>query len=680
MRLGTILKLAAGVLVIIIVAAVIVLLNIDFDRFKGEISALVEQQTGRKLTISGKLSFSLLPAPALSVSKVALANAAWGSRPDMAHFDRLEAEVELLPLLFGGNLRISRLVLRDVDLLLETDKQGHGNWQFAGQAAAPKPAGEFAILPDFDQVLLQNLMLTYRDGVANQTRTIVLKQLEASGGDGRPLLVHASAAYDRVPIRVKAELGQLSDLLRPNRPYPVQAELSALGAGVKLQGSIAEPLRGRGLNFGVAATAPNGATLAALAGIELPARPAHFAATVSGDVDKVLSLRKLDAGFGASAVTGDADLTLSGARPKLAAKLHAALIDLTEFAAKGAKAATPGRRDATDGRLFSNQPLPLEGLGLLDADITLDAAQVRSEAGPLQQIALHLMLNDRELEVRSLSGQFSGGRFAGKVTLSARQAPASVKVTINGQQIDVGPLLKQAAGKDVLEAKADFDADVSGSGNSVRALMAGLNGRTDLTMGKGRINNGYVDLIAADVLKQVAPWSQKEGGVSMNCLVSRFDIAKGLATSRGMLLDTVNETIQGEGTIDLGSERLALTLKPRPKEASLISLATPINVGGTLAHPTFAPDSMAVAKGVAGAVIGTAINPLGVLIPFVSGGSSDKNPCLAALQGEKAPTGSSAPAAAGQAQKPPPAKEGGIGGFLRSIGKEIDKQLGTGGK
>ena len=118
---------------------------------------------------------------------------------------------------------------------------------------------------------------------------------------------------------------------------------------------------------------------------------------------------------------------------------------------------------------------------------------------------------------------------------------------------------------------------------------------------------------------------------AVNCFVTRFDVAKGVATSQGILFDTDRMTVKGEGTINLGSERLALLFTPRPKETSLLNLALPWHVEGTLKKPSVAVDQGAAAGRAAGALL-SVINPLVLLVPLVTSGDAEQNPCLAALQ------------------------------------------------
>ncbi|HUN50551.1 MAG TPA: AsmA-like C-terminal region-containing protein, partial [Candidatus Sulfotelmatobacter sp.] len=425
---------------------------------------------------------------------------------------------------------------------------------------------------------------------------------------------------------------------------------------VKLAGNAADPVRGHGLNFTVSVDGQDLGTLGALVGAPLPAKPYHLAATISGDADKTITLKGLQASLGASSINGDASLTLAGARPKLSGHFTAPMLDLTEFPQAKAPPPSPARSADAD-RMFSSAPLPLDGLRAADADIALNAATIKTSSMTLQNLALHLSLVDQVLQVKPISVTLSGGTLDAAVDLSARQAPATLSLQADGKQIDVGKLVQQASGNDLLDAKGDLDLAVHGSGDSLHAIMASLDGRYSLVIGKGTIKSRYADLIGADVFREAFAWAKGKHDTALNCVVSRFDIKNGLATATGLLMDTSEVSMQGEGTVNLGSERLDLTLKPRPKETSLLSLATPIDVTGTLKHPSVLPDKAALAKEVAVGVA-TTINPLVAVGSFVlnNTGGSDKNPCVAALE-----------AKGGSAAAAPKQDRGVVGGTVNSI-------------
>ena len=52
--------------------------------------------------------------------------------------------------------------------------------------------------------------------------------------------------------------------------------------------------------------------------------------------------------------------------------------------------------------------------------------------------------------------------------------------------------------------------------------------------------------------------------------------------------------INGSGQVSLKNETLDIVLKPEPKDKSILSLRSPLKIGGTFAAPTAGPDKAAV--------------------------------------------------------------------------------------
>ena len=124
-------------LVALVAVALVVLVNtIDLDRHARLAIAAVKTATGRELAIRGQLEVSVFPRLAVRAEDVSFANPAWGSRPQMVTAKRIEGAVALLPLLHR-RIEITRLAVTDLDLLLETDAKGTGNWVFKPPVSAP---------------------------------------------------------------------------------------------------------------------------------------------------------------------------------------------------------------------------------------------------------------------------------------------------------------------------------------------------------------------------------------------------------------------------------------------------------------------------------------------------------------------------------------------------------------
>lgn len=663
MRLRTALFTGLATVVVLVGVGVVVVTRIDANGYyKNTIIDKVTQATGRKLVLGGELRLTFLPAPALTVKDVSFANPDWAAGPQMMTVGELSAQVALWPLIFGGDLHIDRLVLKDVDLRLATDAKGRGNWQFGSvPPASPPPTSPptepgKSDLPSFDKVMLENIAIHYTDGQTGQTMAVVLSKLLLSGAATGPMEASVSATYQGLPIEAKATLGALSSLVTPGRAYPVNADVTAAGATLKLIGSVAEPFTGRGLDVNLALEGRSLTPIGALLGVSAPEKPYHVTATLVGDADGLVMVKAVQATLGTSSLSGGGSFSLNGARPKVSATLALSPIDLSDLP----KTATKSGRD---DRVFSKDPLPLSALRGVDADLTLTAETMKTSSVLLQKLSLHLLLDDRNLLIKPVAFDLDGGHVVGSLNLSTRQAPAVLGIDLDGRHLDLGKLLLQLSGTDLLTGQGDLTIVAHGSGDSVRTIMATLDGSTSLMMGHGVIKSRYVDLIGADVFREAFAWTQGKQDSKLTCMVSRFDIQHGLATSRDLLIDTSDVTILGTGTANLGTEQLDLELVPRPKETSLLNLAMPLDITGSFSAPILRPNRVAVAKNVAQDVA-TWINPLFALVPLVLDKDGDKNPCATALETRK--TGSQPASKA--AAKP---ESGGIGGAVKSLGRSI---------
>ena len=596
-----------AVLVVGLVATVAAILtSIDPNDYRETLIAQVERQTGRTLAIGGEMDLSIGMTPAITARGLSFANADWGSRADMVELDEVAVEVALWPLL-SGDVQVKRLVLTGLDVLLEVDADGRGNWVLAdaagGDGTAEQPEDGFA-LPAFGSVRMRAVTVAYRDGATGQTTTVNLETLDAE---------------------TVAE--------------GLQVDLAALVHGLR-------------------------ADLSAVVDVEQPG---------------MVRLSRFRAESGPSSLAGDVTAVIAGTRPQVTATLTSPLIDTAACASADPVAAGTGDNQ----RLFGEAPLPFDALSAVDANVSLSVAKLMVDETTFEDVTLKLHLANGLLAAKPVSARLAGGDLLGEIVVDARPAPPTVKIAATGSGIDFGALLKQAEVTDMLTATGGLSVDVAGSGATVRQIMAGLGGQTDMVVDSGKIAGRYTDLIAADLFTTLAPWAQDEADTTLNCVVTRFAIDQGIARANGILLDTERVTVQGDGQVDLREETIDLVMKPRPKNVSLISLAAPIKIGGTLMAPTARPDEAAVALGVASAVAGTAINPLGILIPLVSAGTADKNPCVAALEGKAvAPesgglVGTVEDAAKGVGESVGKAAEG-VGGILKGIGDKIGETVGSG--
>ena len=109
---------------------------IDWNNYKDDVGRRVKEMTGRDLAINGNIRIVVLPAPALVVSDVSLANPDGATARHMVTLKSAEIRVALGPLL-GGQVKVETLKLIEPVIHLERLSDGSANWAFKAVKGRP---------------------------------------------------------------------------------------------------------------------------------------------------------------------------------------------------------------------------------------------------------------------------------------------------------------------------------------------------------------------------------------------------------------------------------------------------------------------------------------------------------------------------------------------------------------
>jgi uncharacterized protein involved in outer membrane biogenesis len=658
------LAVAVVLIVVAVVAVYVIVSSYDYNKLKPVVADAVVDATGRELTMAGDIKLGIGLRPALVVENVSFQNSPWGSRPEMVAVKRFEVQVALLPLI-GGNIEIRRLILIEPDILIETDATGNSNLDFEKPAEAEKPEegepdeGELE-LPElaFHKVRIEDGRLAYKDGKSNRTYTVALESLNAvSAGKAGSISINLQGAYNAKPFEVEGTVGPITQLTDSQKPWPIKLAVRAGATVVGLDGAIKDAMNARGLDLNLTAESESIAEMAGLADVSgVPdLGPFRGSANVSDPAAKMYRVSGLQIKLGENDLAGSLEIALASKRPSVKAALSSQNIDVRPILEKGeqvggadgAKTEPASKRD----RVFPDEALPLDSMTLVDVQASIQAEHVLLPRLALNDLTADMTLVDGVLTVKPIKAVVGGGSLDGRMVLNSKGGAADLDVGLEVQQLDIGRMLSELDITDVIEGDIDAEIKLDGRGKSIAGLMAGLNGKTVVVMGNGRINNEYIDLLGADIrsdfFRLLNPLEEKKSYTELNCFVSRFDINDGLAESTALVLDTSGLSVIGDGRINLKTEALNLSLKPSPKKGlgtgdtgkitlSLGELVKPFKLGGTLAKPRLAIDPTQSAIALGKAYGGVALfGPVGIAAALASGGSGDENPCLAAIEAAK---------------------------------------------
>lgn len=644
MRLARVLKILLVAVPLLLIAAAVggiaVLKSTDFNQYKSRIAAEVRKATGRDLVIAGDLGVEISLNPAVAVGGVSFANADWGSRPDMVALDRFEAQIAVLPLLFG-RLEIDRLVLVGADILLEVDEEGRANFDFGRSTAVATDggAGKLEIPVGAREVAIENSVVAYNDKSTGASYRARIDHLTLKGeGLNDPVHLIFTGSYNEAPVSVSAILGTPSAMMSGDSPWPVDMTVEAGGARIDIEGAVAEPATASGIDLAIAAVGAELGELSALAGAEIPNLGAYsLSGRLTGAASSALTFAGMEAALAGSDLGGDVMVQLDGEHPVIAATLHAGTLDLTALGA-GADGGGKAKKD----KIFPADPLALEGLKAVDAKLRLEAKTVIAAGARLEDVSLGFSLAGGSLAVEPIGGRLAGGALDGAAHLDGRNKAAGLTVQMTLNKVDLGRLAKEMDLSGDLEGLANIKVDVAGAGGSVARIMANLNGEASFVMGKGRMKSAALNTLIGgptQVLGNILTGGDNDYTV-INCAVVRFPVKNGLATAEPLVLDTDVAAFVGKGTVDLGSEKLDLLIDPGVKKTT-ISAAVPVQIGGTLANPEYSLEKLAVARKVGG-LLGVVLFPPAAILGLGELGAGDDNPCIQQAKGGKQEKGGEA--------------------------------------
>ncbi|WP_334598666.1 AsmA family protein [Pseudomonas alvandae] len=256
---GKILGLVLLGLLLIIVALGFALTHLfDPNDYKEEIRQIARDKAHIELTLNGDIGWSLFPWLGLELHEASVATLANPTQP-FADLQMLGLSVRVMPLL-RREVQMSDVRVEGLNLRLNRDKNGHGNWQDIGKAPASAstkdtptpveqpapPANAPAEKPaqptrlDIDSLTVNNARVEYTDEQTGKQFTAESIQLSTGpvhDSTNIPVTLTAFLSSNQPAVRVRTEMtGELRFERAVQRYRFEDLKLSGEATGDPLQG------------------------------------------------------------------------------------------------------------------------------------------------------------------------------------------------------------------------------------------------------------------------------------------------------------------------------------------------------------------------------------------------------------------------------------------------------------
>jgi AsmA protein len=264
----------------------------------------------------------------------------------------------------------------------------------------------------------------------------------------------------------------------------------------------------------------------------------------------------------------------------------------------------------------------------VDAEVTLKAGAIRSaKALPLEDLVAHLSLRDSVLTLDPLEFGLAGGHLNAVISLDGRTDPIQARARVRARKILLARLFPTVELTQASIGQVNGEFDLAGKGNSVGRMLASSSGKVGLVVAHGEISKLMMEKVGLHLWEILVLNVSGDKLVKLRCGVADFSVRNGVMDADALIVDTAVTTVFGAGSIDLGQEKLDLTLNQKTKDTSLVALTSPIYVRGSFARPDVEVDKGRVALRAAGAIALAMVNPFLVLIPLIDAGPGQDSDC-----------------------------------------------------
>jgi uncharacterized protein involved in outer membrane biogenesis len=562
---------AAGLVVLLLLAAAAGAAWLSQADLKPVVERQASAALGRRVTLG---SFEVRWGDPLGIdfTDLAIANAPWGSKPEMVQVGRFSALVDVEPLLHGV-LRYQRLRVADLSVVLERDDKGKGNWKFGsgsgGLALVPKNRTQFPTLIDFAG---DRGLVTYRTHRGAILRIALDRVAISSSDDDSPARLSATGSYNDLALRLDAKTGSYAALRDADQPFGSRFTLTGKDTDLAFDGTLAEPLDFEGVRGELSVEARTLDDILAATGSKAKADlPLSIAGVFRRDdghwsLDAAKGrMQQSDFSGGLALVEGPAQ-----APDEISLDLTMDALDLD-----AAAAAFGGGKPAGG---FAAMPLHPEGLDSVDVAAALKTGRATVGRRTLRNVALDGRLAGGDVSVKELSFALGGGTLSITGTLEGQGADAKAALQGRLSDIDMSAVARELGGTGAeIRGRLDGRARLDLQGATIGDALQASRGAAVARLRSGAVARSLIEKVSADLRSL---FREQEGDVPVSCLLGVATLRDGVAILSPLRLESPDAVVMGAGKLDLVRRRLDLTVKTERDSTNFFALDIPIRISG----------------------------------------------------------------------------------------------------
>ncbi|QNH80066.1 AsmA family protein [Pseudomonas protegens] len=251
----------------------------------------------------------------------------------------------------------------------------------------------------------------------------------------------------------------------------------------------------------------------------------------------------------------DRYLPPKSAEANSASSARKAEVQSSEADAMAGAGTTPLPNSPTKGAWSTDKLLPVERLNKLDVDADLSFGQLTLDKLPIQNAALKASGQGGLLKLSSLRGELYNGSFEASGNLDVRQSTPQLNLQTKINRVPVERILESQGQNPPVKGLVTLNSNLSGSGNSQKALIDSLNGTASFVINNGVLLNANIEQQLCQgiaVLNRKNLSSTPRGkDTPFQELKGNLTLRNGVASNPDLKVRIPGLSVNGNGDIDL---------------------------------------------------------------------------------------------------------------------------------
>jgi len=265
--------------------------------------------------------------------------------------------------------------------------------------------------------------------------------------------------------------------------------------------------------------------------------------------------QSLRAALKADTFNVDRYLPPKSAEANSATQVRQAEVASTEADAMAGAGSTPLPPAPTKDAWSNERLLPVERLSKLDVDADLTFGQLTLQKLPIHNAALKATGQGGLLTLANLRGDLYEGNFETTGTLDVRQPVPALNLQTKISRVPAEKILESQGKNPPVKGLVTLNSNLTGNGNSQKALIETLNGNASLIINNGVLLNANLE---QQLCKGIATLNRKTlsgeprgKDTPFQELKGNLTLRNGVASNPDLKVRIPGMTVNGDGDIDL---------------------------------------------------------------------------------------------------------------------------------